>query len=192
MRARIALAYAGQRCVMREVSLRDKPAAMLEASPKGTVPTLVLPDGTVIDESLDVMQWAIAQNDPDNWGEAMMHPLLGEPFEMFLKNNRIFKYKEDTPEWAPARDACVAYMAQLDAAMQAGGFLTGDCCRFADVRCFPLIRQFSKVDPDWFAALGLTALSHWLETMIAMPCFEKAMHKYPVWQAEDAPQFFPI
>jgi glutathione S-transferase len=183
MRARIALAYVEQTYELREVNLRNKPAAMLEVSPKGTVPVLVLNDGTVIDESYDVMLWAIQQNDPAGWGEVIDHPILHQPLQELLKLIRVFKYQEDSAGWDAARTACETWLADLEMILAKGGFLTGALCRLVDAALFPIIRQVSKVNADWFATLNLKAIEAWLDCFFQADFFQQAMLKFPVWQA---------
>lgn len=183
MRARMALAYAGQAYELREVNLRNKPAAMLEVSPKGTVPVLLLSDGMVIDESYDVMLWAIQQNDPDGWGEVVDHPILYQPLQDLLKHIRVFKYQENSEGWDAARIACETWLADLEVILAKDGFLTGAQCRLVDAALFPIIRQVSKVNADWFAALNLKAIEAWLNYFFQAEFFQQAMQKFPVWQA---------
>ena len=179
MRARIALVYAGQKCEVREVNLREKPAELLQVSSKGTVPVLVLPNGRVIDESYDVMLWAIQQNDPDQWGEAIDSPFLHEPLQNLLKLIRVFKYQENSEQWDEARKACEQWLVNLNNILQQDGFLTGSQCRLADAALFPIIRQVSKVNGEWFATLDLKATEQWLDYFFESSFFKTAMQKFP-------------
>jgi len=182
MRARITLAYTKQTCELREVNLRDKPEALLKASPKGTVPVLILPSEKIIDESYDIMLWAIAQNDPENWGEIIDHPLLHKPLQDLLKLIRVFKYQENSEHWHQAQQACQQWLFNLNEMLKPDGFLTGNQCRLADAALFPIIRQVSKVDNDWFANLNFTAIQAWLNYFYNAEFFKTAMQKFPVWR----------
>ena len=182
MRARLALYYAGINCEVREVNLRNKPAALLELSPKGTVPVLLLDNGKVIDESYDIMLWAIQQHDPNNWGEVIDDPILHQPLQALLKAIRIFKYQENSPEWQQNKTICEQWLLNLNERLKSEGFLSGVQCRLIDAALFPLIRQVSRVDLDWFAALDVDATKQWLDYFYQSSWYELAMHKYPVWQ----------
>lgn len=181
MRARIALMYAEVDLELREVYLKNKPQAMLQVSPKGTVPVLVLPNGKVIDESYDVMLWAIEQHDPDHWGEVVDHPLLHAPLQQLLKAIRVFKYQENDAAWQTNKLICKQWLKDLNNYLK-DGFLTGNQCRLVDAALFPLIRQVSKVDVDWFASLQLQHVQQWLQYFYNSDFFERAMQKYPVWE----------
>lgn len=189
IRARIAVARAGIACELREILLRDKPAEMLELSPKGTVPVLVLPDGTVIDESRDIMVWALSQADPDGWLETGLKAapeLLRQNDEDFKPLLDCYKYFERYPERPQAqyRDEAGAFLSRLDEhlAMHDGRGLTGSRPGFADVAIFPFVRQFAGVDRDWFDGMPWGRLLAWLEDWEASPSFQDVMAKYPVWR----------
>lgn len=190
MRARMALTYASQQCEIREVNLREKPAAMLAVSSKATVPILILPNGKVIDESYDIMLWAIQQSDPDNWGAAIDHLLLHEPLQNLLKHIRIFKYQENSEHWQEAKQACANWLENLNVILQAQGFLIGKQSRLADAALFPIIRQVSKVDNEWFASLRLIAVENWLNYFYQADFFNMAMQKFPVWQGSAPKEYF--
>jgi glutathione S-transferase len=188
MRARLALAISGLDIRIREIVLRDKPAAMLAASPKGTVPVLVLPDGTVIDESLDVMKWALAQNDPENWcgvesaeTEALIVQSDG-PFKHALDRYKYpTRYDGVNPEVQRANGLVI--LTEWNARIAAsGGQLLGPKRSLADMALFPFVRQFAATDRDWFAAQSLPALQDWLAGHLASPLFKSIMTKHSQWQ----------
>ncbi|WP_417482066.1 glutathione S-transferase [Maricaulis sp.] len=190
MRARLALAASETDVEHREVLLRDKPAEMLAASPKGTVPVLVLPDGHVIEESLDIMRWALDRNDPRGWlapGDAM--------FELVAINDGPFKQALDRykyPNRYEGEDALenrargLEILTGLEARLAGSAFLCGEAMSLADAAIFPFVRQFAHTDRDWFAAQALPRLQAWLAEHLDSPVFKAIMHKHPVWQAAPA------
>lgn len=197
IRARIAIAYAGVEVTLREVLLRDKPSEMLSVSAKGTVPVLVLPDGEVIDESIDVMHWALDQGDPDQWltpspvqDAASWIAANDGPFKHWLDR---YKYADRHPEQSASwyRDQAGAHLARLDEALNHNPWLHGEKMGLVDVAVFPFVRQFAMVDYDWFARSPYPALGQWLERWLQMPLFLGVMHKYPRWTAEQVPVIFP-
>ena len=194
MRARLAIAASGQACELREVVLRNKPAALLAASPKGTVPVLVLPDGTVLEQSLDIMWWALRRHDPDQWlapnggSEAEMLALIAEcdgPFKQALDR---CKYPERHPDTSleAQRSKASGWLVQLDARLAATGHLLGRHGTLADMAIAPFVRQFAAIDSGWWAAQPWPHLQAWLARWLASPLLEQCMQKYPAWQ-EGAP-----
>jgi len=186
MRARMALTTAGISHAIREVSLQAKPAAMLDASPKGTVPVLVLPDGRVIDESLDIMYWALNQNDPERWlapGDAMADLIATNdgPFKFHLDRA---KYGNRYPGSDPAehRAAAVKLLLELEERLNAGAYLFGSAPSLADVAIFPFVRQFAHADAARFALEPLPSLQAWLTRWEASELYHSAMTKHAVWQ----------
>ncbi|MEH6489497.1 glutathione S-transferase [Hyphomonas oceanitis] len=188
MRARLALAISGLDIRIREVVLRDKPAAMLAASPKGTVPVLVLPHGTVIDESLDVMKWALAQNDPENWrgvDSAETDALIAKSDGPFKHALDRYKYpnRYDGVDPEDQRADGLAILAEWNARIaSSGGQLLGAKRSLADMALFPFVRQFAATDREWFAAQSLPALQDWLAGHLASPLFKSIMTKHAQWQ----------
>jgi len=189
MRARLALAVSGQVCELREVVLRAKPQGLLQASPKATVPVLVLPDGTVLEQSLDIMRWALAQNDPAGWlrpsqgDEAVMLALIAEcdgPFKQALDR---CKYPSRYPEadGALARVQAVEWLQGLEARLAGQPFLFGDHAALTDMAIAPFVRQFAGIDVDWWVAQPWPRLQAWLAQWQAGALFESVMHKLPAW-----------
>lgn len=189
----MALKYAQISVELREVILRDKPAEMLAISPKGTVPVLQLPDGTVIDESLDIMRWALVQHDPQAWASSQDEALIlvnDGPFKQLLDR---YKYADRYPERAAGdyRDEAVQiHLAPLEARLQRTDFLSGDQPSLADTAIFPFIRQFAEVDRTWFDDTPLPALQAWLNWHLESPLFQSVMEKYPAWSPEHLPITF--
>ncbi|MEO1082043.1 MAG: glutathione S-transferase [Pseudomonadota bacterium] len=185
IRARMALAYAGVHVELREVLLRDKPVEMLRLSPKGTVPVLELGDGRVIDESVDVMRWALQQSDPDGWALAVSsaEPLIeinDGPFKEYLDR---YKYADRYPEKAASdyRDLACAHLETLERRLKKAAFLSGDSAGFCDVALFPFIRQFAMVDREWFDVAPYPALRGWLANWLEGELFASVMVKLPRW-----------
>ena len=182
IRARLALRASGQRVALREILLRDKPAAFLAHSPTGTVPCLALPD-RVIDESLDIMRWALAQNDPEGWLD-----MPAEGWDWIARNDGPFKqaldrckyanrYPGDDPDLHRARAA--THLHALDTRID--GWLFGRPT-LADVAVLPFVRQFAFIDKGWFNAQPWPALQDWLARFLASDAFAAVMHKMPPWQ----------
>ena len=182
MRARLALAVSGTRCELREVTLRAKPAAMLAASPKGTVPVLVLPDGTVLDQSIDIMRWALAQRDPETWLARGDPALIATNDSAFKHALDRYKYPERYDVDALAhRDLGSAFLRHLDDRLAGGGQLCGTTRGLADAAVMPFVRQFAAVDRAWFDAQPLAHLHAWLSGHLASQLFDAIMIRVPPW-----------
>ncbi|MEJ7934419.1 glutathione S-transferase [Sphingobium sp. AN558] len=190
MRARMALLVSGQRVALREIVLRDKPAEMLALSPKGTVPVLLLPDGGVIDQSLDIMHWALARHDPEGW-------LAQEDAELIAANDGPFKHHLDRYKYASRhgsdplvhRCAALVYLGLLEQRLGISEYLCGTSRSLTDIAIFPFVRQFAATDPIWFADEPLPRLRAWLDGHVASDLFNRAMIRNAPWKAGDAPLF---
>ena len=185
MRGRLALDVSGLGVEHREILLRDKPQAMLDASPKGTVPVLVLDDGRVIEESLEVMLWALGQNDPENWleGRERSLDLIAACDDQFKPHLDRYKYatRYEGADPLEHRAAASEFVTVLDKRLQQHRCLTGDRDRLADYGIFPFIRQFANTDRDWFDAQSWAALKSWLARHLGSERFARIMEKYPLW-----------
>lgn len=196
MRARLALAVSGVEVEHREVVLRNKPAEMLAASPKGTVPVLVLPDGGVIDESLDIMLWALRQNDPAHWlappGATLddMLDFIRVNDGAFKRNLDRYKYPNRYPQESGAdtaafaatqRDLGARWLDEMEGRL-GEGWLFGNQASLADMATLPFVRQFAHTDAAWFAAQPWPRLQAWLAAFEASPLYLGVMGKYGVWQ----------
>lgn len=185
MRARMALVVSGTAYAHREVVLRDKPAAMLAASPKGTVPVLVLADGTVIDESIDIMHWALAQKDPDEWRariDADLIDLFDGAFKHHLDRYKYAARYETDP--SAHRAAGLAILANLDTRLAGLTYLGGATPGFSDIATFPFVRQFAGVDAAWFAAHAPRAVRDWLALLVESDLYARAMVRIEPWAEE--------
>ena len=188
MRARMALLQAGQVFDAVEVSLRDKPASLLALSPKATVPVLQLPDGRVIEESWDIMRWALSAPDAQGWWARAQSP---DNLDLLQRNDGDFKHhldrwkypqryaSETLPPDAHRDKALDVLVRPLEARLRSAPFLGGATPCATDLAVMPFARQFAAVDPGWFAALDLPAVRSWLDGWLASPLFAACMHKLP-------------
>ena len=193
IRARLAVKVSGVSVTLREVVLRDKPRALFAASSKATVPVLQLPDCSVLEQSLDIMRWALRAHDPQGWlfsdeqHEAQtLIDLNDGAFKLALDR---YKYASRRPEH-PARfyrDEAVALMlTPLNARLADRRFLLRDTPSLADMAIVPFVRQFASVDDAWFRHAPLPHLQAWMDSLIASALFASVMHKYAAWQPGDA------
>jgi len=193
MRARLAIASAGLEVELREVVLRDKPHAMLEASPKGTVPVLITETG-VIEESRDIMDWALAQNDPEGLrrmpdaGEDWIAQIEG-PFKTALDR---YKYETRYQDVEPTaeRDKAAQILQQAEPRLRTTPWLFGDTPTLADLATITFVRQYAMVDHAWFAAQDWVGVNGWLERFLTSDRFAQIMHKYPKWEPTAEPLVF--
>ncbi|MCR2833385.1 glutathione S-transferase [Parerythrobacter lacustris] len=195
MRARMALWISGTACELREVKLGDKPPAMLEASPKGTVPVLLLPDGEVIDESIAIMRWALARNDPEDWlagDHAGLIDLADGPFKHHLDRYKYPSRYADEPDNVRTdhRGEGLAILSDLNFRLVEREHLLGERRTMADIALFPFIRQFANADRDWFDAQPIPHLQAWLERHLESALFAAVMSKFVPWKSGDAPVIF--
>ena len=199
MRTRLGLTVANIKVELREVVLRNKPDHMLELSPKGTVPVLWLQDGTVIDESLDIAKWALAQNDPlkllepETASVQDMNVLIAEndgPFKHHLDRTKYgTRYEGENPQ--DHRQQASAFLQTLDTKLGNQSHLCGNRLSLADITIAPFVRQFANIDRDWFDAQPWPHLIKWLEEFLASELFLSIMEKYPAWKEGDPTTFFP-
>jgi glutathione S-transferase len=200
MRARMALQYSGVKVELREVLLNDKPDDMLRLANKATVPILELADGRVIDESWDIMIWAMRQNDPDLWlGSGQSNLFKSEVLiEMndysFKTDLDHYKYADRYPQY-PAeyyRSQGEEFLQDLEQALSQSKYLLGGSLSIADIGIFPFIRQFAFVDKAWFDQAPYPGLQSWLQELLESSLFESIMLKLPVWKQGDQPVIFPV
>jgi len=192
MRARLALLASGTICEIREVKLSAKPPELAEISSKATVPVLQLPDGRVIDESLDIMRWALAWNDPEGWLDRSDEALI-------LRNDGPFKHHLDRYKYpdrhgsdpAEHRAAALDLLLPLEKRLQASGYLCGNVIGLADAALMPFVRQYAETDRAWFDALPLPHLQSWLARLIGSQWFQRAMVRLAPWKSGAPPISFP-
>ena len=200
IRARMTLAYSRVNVELREVVLREMPLAMLAYSPKATVPVLVFPDDTVLEESRDIMGWALSGNDPERWMPvadseefSTAKYLIDENDDAFKEQLDRYKYAERYPEHPLEyyREQGESFLKQLDDRLGLYPWLLGERMSVADVAIFPFVRQFAHVDKPWFDQLPCSHLQQWLDALLQSELFASVMQKYPQWQEGDAPTRFP-
>ncbi|MCR9122016.1 MAG: glutathione S-transferase [Phyllobacteriaceae bacterium] len=201
MRARLAIAASRTTVELREVVLRDKPDAMIQASPKATVPVLVLLDGAVIDESLDVMRWALSQADPEGWwpGDCglrseieMLVATNDGPFKSALDRYKYpNRYENEMISESGQRSIAADHLRPLNERLERRSWLCGDRATLADYAILPFVRQFAHVDRNWFDAQPWPHLRDWLDRFLASERFASIMRKYPQWRPGDAETMFP-
>ena len=186
MRARMALKYAGIQVEHREIVLRNKPQSMLLLSPKGTVPVLCV-DGFILEQSLDIMRWAMTRSDPDDWAavdESMAQAWIEKndgPFKSLLDQ---YKYPNRFPELAQEgvlAQAIELMLKPMELTLQSNQFLMGSKMAWVDVAIFPFIRQFSMVSPQKFADLPFPSVKKWLDHHLQSELFNSVMDQYPAW-----------
>lgn len=203
MRARMALYYSRQAVEIREVVLKHKPDALIKLSPKATVPVLLLkmPEQTsrVIDESLDIMLWAISRHDPEHWyaddleAQQSMLALIARNDGEFKAHLDHYKYADRFPE-APAkhyRAMGEVFLQTLEQNLSQHHFLLGDRLSLADIAIFPFVRQFAHVDIQWFEQSPYQHLNTWLSQRLDSELFKQTMLKYPPWRPLSPPIFLP-
>ena len=186
MRSRMALLASGIAFDAFEIVLRDKPAQMLALSPKGTVPVMCLPNGDVLEQSWDIMQWALSKRDPQGWWSRAQTEVN---LALVARNDGAFKHHLDRykyPERYAESDsgghrgkAVAAMLQPMESRLAQCAYLGGDAPCAVDIAIFPFIRQFAAVEPDWFARQPLSAVQAWLARWIASPLFEMCMFKLP-------------
>lgn len=196
MRARMALLVASIEFNAHEVSLSDKPAEMLARSPKGSVPVMLLADGTVLEQSWDIMRWALNRNATRNWWEAAQTP---DNLDWLTRNDGVFKqhldrykYPEryDEPDRVAHREAGFEeFLRPLADRLEQSSYLGGSAPCATDLAIFPFVRQFAAVEPGWFAQLQLPALQAWLSNWLSSPLFQHCMHKLPCQSTVRFPSF---
>ena len=195
IRARMAIASASIEVTIREVLLKDKPPELSAASVKATVPVLVLPDGNVIDESLEVMGWALSQRDPLGW-------LSGEGFcsDWIQTCDGEFKYWLDRYKYADRgtehtaehyRREAEVFLRKIEDRLTGFPWLGGEAPNVADVALFPFIRQFAGVDPAWWQSAPYPGTRMWLAQWLDGPLFSAVMNKYPRWEPGQPGARFP-
>ena len=194
MRARLAILASGLTVELREIVLREKAPEFLASSPKGTVPVLVTPSA-VIEESLEVMLWALDRSDPERW---LVMPEAGYewiarcdgPFKTALDHTKYaVRYPDLDPEQERGRAA--EFLLDLNAQIADSDWIFGATRTLADMAIVPFIRQFANSDRSWFDAQPWPDLQRWLSRFLASNRFAGIMTKYPKWQAGDRPVIFP-
>lgn len=200
MRARMAIQYSGIAVELREIVLRNKPAQLLQASPKGTVPVLILPEGLVIEQSLDIMLWALNQSDPANWfcrqsaeNQSGQLALINHNDQVFKKHLDQYKYADRYPAHSQSHYRALGghFLQDLEERLQQTAFLINEQISMADMAIFPFIRQFAAVEPLWFNDAPWPKLKQWLDFFCTSPAYQCVMQKFIPWQAGADRLIFP-
>ena len=187
----MAIHISGQRCELREVLLRDKPPSMLEYSAKGTVPVIILQDGKVIDESLDVIDWALNLNDPDDWQRSKDKEKTKELIKI---NDGEFKYHLDRYKYSKRYDnedpefhrkKCLKFIELINNELNNSEYIFDDNISYADIVLLPFIRQFRIADIEWFDSLPYDNLKKWLSSFLGSSLLNSIMKKYDLWNEGD-------
>jgi len=188
MRARMALVISGTRCELREVKLSAKPDAMREVSPKATVPVLVQGDGAILEESIDIMRWALGHTDPEGW-------LSRDDAELIAANDGPFKHALDRYKYPDRhgsnalehRAEGVKFLRKLEARLEKGPQLGGETRGLVDAAIMPFVRQFAATDREWWAAVDLPRVKTWLADHLESALFKTVMQREKPWKPGDAP-----
>lgn len=194
IRARMAIAASGLQVKLREVVLRDKPQTLLDLSAKATVPVLLTSNQMVLDESLDIMFWALKQSDPDNWLNYVDQALIDNNDGTFKHWLDHYKYADRHPEQSQQyyRQQGEKILHNLEQCLGETRYLSSDQISFTDIAIFPFIRQFAFVDLTWFEQSPYPKLRQWLASFLDSELFQITMHKYQTWNNDDKIlSFFP-
>ncbi len=198
MRARLAIAQTGIAVELREVVLRNKPPQLLDISPKGTVPVLLLANGEVLEESLDIINWALSQQNQNN---ELSNHVEDDIKQLIEQNDSEFKYYLDRYKYADRypdqtelyyRQKAEVFLKDLELRLSKHDFLCSNGESVADMAIFPFIRQFANVNIDWFQSSPYQRLNCWLNQHLESALFISIMHKYPAWQAESEALIFRV
>ena len=197
MRARMGLVAAGIEVELREVVLRDKPAEMIEASPKGTVPVLILPGQQVLEESLDIISWALAQSDDESLlaiepeAQRTLVETMDADFKPHLDRYKYLNRYPDEPKGDHRAIGLAWIETHLLPRLDKADNLFADQASFADIATFPFIRQFAHVDRDWFYSAAPKSVCDWLKRHLSSERFLQIMRKYPKWETGAPGVTFP-
>jgi len=178
----MALKISGLKVELREILLKNKPNCMLEYSPKGTVPVLIIDNKTVIDESYDIMLWALKQNDPNNWLFEFdaANQLIKQCDTQFKPILDSYKYNDQNKDLQlKSRDESFEFLTILENKLNLQTYLQGEKITLSDIAIFPFIRQYAYVDIKWFQQSEFKQINKWLDQLIHSELFASIMHKYP-------------
>ena len=199
IRSRMAIAVSGVQMQLREVVLKNKPPELLLTSPKGTVPVVRRVDGSVLEQSLDILDWVLSISDPAGW-KAYPSDVLAEMAKLIEENDVSFKQHLDQYKYADRypdesketyRARCHTYLQKLEDRLSVQPHLFSERVSYADVAIFPFVRQFSKVDEQWFAQAPYPALRNWLGRFATGDLFISVMKKYKPWRQGNPSMLFP-
>ncbi|MEH6443273.1 MAG: glutathione S-transferase [Oceanospirillaceae bacterium] len=193
MRARLALLLSKQTIIIRAITLKDKPQVMLTASPKGTVPVLILAEGNVIEESFDIMLWALKRSDPSNLLHQDQPDIHQQIIQLIQRGDDEFKHpleqyraskryhRDNEIAW---REQCEVFIQELEQRLSDNGFFVGNQNSLADYSFIPFMRQFGRVDRKWFAQAPYPHVKAWLATQLQSQLYAKMMTKHALWNEQ--------
>ncbi|WP_454441490.1 glutathione S-transferase [Vibrio bathopelagicus] len=190
MRGRMGIALSQQKVLLREIVTKDKPSELLASSPKGTVPVLVLPQGTIIEQSIEVMIWALEQNDPQDLMRSSNPALNQQVLELIGRNDNEFighlekyrasvRYRNDDSE--QRRHNCEEFIAELENKLSNHDYLFGDTPSLADFAVMPFVSQFVRVEKKWFVQSEYQNVGRWLRAHLESKLYTQVMKQYPLW-----------
>lgn len=190
MRGRMGIALSKQQVLLREIVTKDKPSELLASSPKGTVPVLVLPDGQIIEQSLDVMNWALQQNDPQDLLRSS-NPALSQQVHQLIKVNddefigHLEKYRASVRyrniDTEQHRQACEGFISKLEALLTDQAYFFGETPSLADFAVMPFVSQFVRVEKKWFVQSEYQNVGRWLRAHLESKLYTQVMKQYPLW-----------
>ena len=199
MRARLALRLCKIECIIREISLKAKNSEFLKVSPKGTVPVLVLPNGKVLEESLDIINWSLEQNDPNNLkvNDEVTKKINDKYIQLFDKD---FKFHLDRYKYSSRynisnseihRNKARNILTEINTMLEGKDYIGGQCMSLLDISILPFVRQYRIADINWFDNhLGLSNINNWVNIFLNTEILASIMTKYKVWEKEDPPILF--
>ena len=199
MRARLALRLCKIECIIREISLKAKNIEFLKVSPKGTVPVLVLPNGKVLEESLDIINWSLEQNDPNNLkvDDEVTKKINDKYIQLFDKD---FKFHLDRYKYSSRynisnseihRNKARNILTEINSMLEGKDYIGGQCMSLLDISILPFVRQYRIADINWFDNhLGLRNINNWVNIFLNTEILASIMTKYKVWEKEDPPILF--
>ena len=199
MRARLALRLCKIECIIREISLKAKNIEFLKVSPKGTVPVLVLPNGKVLEESLDIINWSLEQNDPNNLkvNDKVTKKINDKYIQLFDKD---FKFHLDRYKYSSRynisnseihRNKARNILTEINTMLEGKDYIGGQCMSLLDISILPFVRQYRIADINWFDNhLGLPNINNWVNIFLNTEILASIMTKYKVWEKEDPPILF--
>ncbi|MEZ8353916.1 glutathione S-transferase [Vibrio splendidus] len=186
----MGIALSQQKVLLREIVTKDKPSELLASSPKGTVPVLVLPDGQIIEQSLDVMNWALQQNDPQDLLRSS-NPTLSQQVHQLIKINdegfigHLEKYRASVRyrniDVELRRQACEAFINQLETLLAEQPYFFGETPSLADFAVMPFVSQFVRVEKKWFVQSEYQNVGRWLRAHLESKLYTQVMKQYPLW-----------
>ena len=198
MRARLALRLCKIQCTIREISLKAKNSEFLRVSPKATVPVLVLPNGEVLEESLDIIYWSLDQNDPSKL--KINNQLAKKTYKLIELFDTEFKFHLDRYKYSSRyniknsqvhRDKARGILVQINTMLEGNNYIWGNNISLLDISILPFVRQFRIADKEWFDDnLGLKNVNNWLNIFLNSDLLESIMKKYKVWEIDDPVTLF--